>query len=256
MVRMLRELPSDIHPQVTLTHVAQRYNLKGLWFLDTWPLGVPIANIIDPELATQVTQSNGLPKCDLVKDFSKHLIGERSIISADGPEWRRLRTMFNPGFTMAHLMTVVPGMIDDINTFIGLLTSRAESQNVFCLEELTTRLTIDVIGRVVMDTELHSQTSENELVNAIRSQLLWTPRSGVSISPEIVLNPIRKVVSLWYERKIDQYLKNYLEQRYASDTVESSAYRKRFIDVALDMYTRENKDAGADQMFQKTVIDK
>ena len=68
----------------------------------------------------------------------------------DGMEHKRWRAIFNPGFSSAHLMTLVGGIVDDSMLFTEILGMHAKKQDIFSLEELTTKATVDIIGRVVL----------------------------------------------------------------------------------------------------------
>lgn len=68
----------------------------------------------------------------------------------DGAEHKRWRTLFNPGFSSAHLMMLVDGIVDDSIVFMEILGKHAEKQDIFSLEEAATRVTVDIIGRVVL----------------------------------------------------------------------------------------------------------
>ena len=68
----------------------------------------------------------------------------------DGTEHKRWRAIFNPGFSSAHLMTLVGGIVDDSMVFTKILGRHAKKQEIFSLEEATTRATVDIIGRVVL----------------------------------------------------------------------------------------------------------
>ena len=47
-------------------------------------------------------------------------------------------------------MTFVSGIVNDAIVFTDILSKHAEAQDWFPLEEATTRLTVDIIGRVVL----------------------------------------------------------------------------------------------------------
>ena len=71
-------------------------------------------------------------------------------MSMDGPEHKRWRAIFNPGFSSAHIMTLVDGIVDDSLIFMEILGRHAKEQGIFSLEEAATRATVDIIGRVVL----------------------------------------------------------------------------------------------------------
>ena len=131
-------------------HLRTKYKLSPVFYIDTWPFSDPICAIVDPEVAYQVTVQTSLPKHKIVPESIWPLTGEKNLVSMDGPEHKRWRAIFNPGFSSAHLMTLVDGTIDDSMMLMNILARHAEDQDIFSLEETTTRATIDIIGRVVL----------------------------------------------------------------------------------------------------------
>ncbi|KAK9237839.1 cytochrome P450 [Lipomyces kononenkoae] len=128
------------------------------------------------------------------------------------------------------------------------------------MEDASMRLTIDIIGRVVLDTDLHSQISGNELVSAFRHLMAWTPKIG-RWNPFLNANPLRPVMTWWYTRKMDHYLRNVIDRRFASQRYTAPDNKsKHIVDLALDEYCSQNSRsaqtlAGPDKRFKKAVID-
>ena len=127
-----------------------QYNLPLVFYLDTWPFSDPICVIVDPDLAYQVTVQNSLPKHKVISESIWPLTGPKTLVAMDGPEHKRWRAIFNPGFSSAHLMTLVDGIVDDSMLFMDILGKHAKEQDIFSLEEAATRVTVDIIGRVVL----------------------------------------------------------------------------------------------------------
>ena len=72
------------------------------------------------------------------------------MVLMEGMEWKLWRSIFNPGFASGHIMKIVPSLVDDCLLFIDILAKHAEYKDICILEEAVTRLTIDIIGRVVL----------------------------------------------------------------------------------------------------------
>jgi hypothetical protein len=83
--------------------------------------------------------------------------------------------VFNPGFAGSHLMSLVPGIVEDSLVFCEILSQCAASSKLVRLEELATRLTVDIIGRVTLDLQLNTQKENNEMVKAFRDQVYRLP---------------------------------------------------------------------------------
>ncbi|OBR16466.1 Cytochrome P450 4V3 [Colletotrichum higginsianum IMI 349063] len=103
------------------------------------------------------------PRSHLVRSTLTPLTENLDMISFDGEEWKTGRARFNPSFSSKNSWSLVPGVIEDVEVFAGLLRQRAGTDGswgeVFPLEDLTTNLTIDIIGRAVLDVELNEQTA-------------------------------------------------------------------------------------------------
>ena len=67
---------------------------------------------------------------------------------------------------------MTPGMVEDIQTHKDIIRKRAVAGNIFPWEMPTLTMSMDIIGRVVLDHELNSQKSYNPLTSALVDQLL------------------------------------------------------------------------------------
>jgi cytochrome P450 len=78
------------------------------------------------------------------------ITGGGDMLTSDGPQWKIWRSAFNPGFSVAHLMTMMPTIVDNVATFAQILHKHAVNNELFRMEHHATRLTIDIIGKVVL----------------------------------------------------------------------------------------------------------
>jgi cytochrome P450 len=214
-------------------------------------------------LAAQITQINNLPKSPSMAAFAKHITGAQSMFLTEGALWKKSRSIFNPGFALPHLMTLVPTIVDDALIYRRLIGERADSGEVKPIEEALAYLTIDIMGHVVLAFDLKSQTEKNEFVEAFRNQISWTA-SAVSTNPFINLNPLRPFMHRYYARIMDSYLEKVLDDRFASSDRDSiKSRRKPAIDLALDEHTRQQEEddhvqgsaQGIDKAFKTNAID-
>ena len=147
---LLTELPPNIHPHTFVHYLQKKYNLPDVFYLDTWPVGQQICAIVDPETAQQPTVQRSLPKHETLDGAIHPITGYNSIVTLEGQEHKRWRSIFNPGFSTAHLISLVPGIVEDCELFASILAKNIETKDIFQLEEVATKVTIDVIGRVVL----------------------------------------------------------------------------------------------------------
>lgn len=243
-----------------MTTIHREYNFKEFFAIDTWPVpgSKKMLVITDPTLAAQVTQTSSLAKTLALQKYLSHLIGGHSLITLEGAKWKAARQLYNPGFALSHLLTLVDGMVDDVLVFCDLLSNHAREGKLFSLEEAATRLTFDVIGRVTLDLRLNSQETDNDLISAFRASLSWTPESGLK---EFLsdINPFRPFAVRYYTRKMNTYIGKVLDERLAAGKDSSIPNgRKSVIDRALEEFYAQN-EAEATQAdiaaFKRSAID-
>lgn len=253
MASLIPTQPRRIAPQSLFTFVREKYNLGKVFYMDTWPFGPPIMVVSDPAISDQFTVKQSLPKHPLTEDFTEPLGGRMNLVTYYGQQWKTWRSAFNPGFSFAHLMTMVPGIVDDVSVFCEILEQKARTNELFRLEKHATRLTIDIILKVVLDLRVDSQRGENELVSAFESQVRWLPR-GAMFNPLELINIFRPIVLRWNKRRMDTYLTKELEKRFA--TRGSRGKTKHVIDLALETYWKENKSAKEQTGMTNPLLDR
>ena len=180
----------------------------------------------------------------------------------EGALWKKSGSVFNSGFSLPHLMTLVPNIVDDTLIYRKTIGEHADSGEVRPIEKGLAYLTIDIMCHVVLAFDFESQTEKNGFVEAFRSQISWTA-SAVSINPIINLSPLRPFMHRYYTRKMNAYLGKVLDDRFADSNQKSgNSRRKPAIDLALDEYTQQQKEEnvakraqGIDKAFKTNASD-
>ena len=151
VAEIMAKCPSDVHGHV-LPHQIKKVlpDLGPVFYIDTWPFGPPIVAVTDPDSAFQITQLHSLPKFHTLANYMRPMTGGNDLITLEGAEWRKWRNIFNPGFSSSHLMTLVPDIMKDISIFCKILRESAEKSEIVSMDTLTTRLSLDVIGRAAL----------------------------------------------------------------------------------------------------------
>jgi cytochrome P450 len=101
---------------------------------------------MNPVMMYQLTQANQIPKDPGLRTFLAPLTGKEDLVTMEGQNWKRWRSIFNPGFSGNRINTLVPGMVEKVQVFRNMLAEKAASGELFLLEKLTLNLTIDIIG--------------------------------------------------------------------------------------------------------------
>ncbi|KAL4768040.1 cytochrome P450 monooxygenase [Aspergillus nidulans var. acristatus] len=131
-----------------------------LVLIDYRPICRPVLFIASHEIAEQISRPTKLfrssvPKLDL--SYLKPIIGRTSMLSAEGDEWRALRKTFSPWFSLQHLMTLLPAIVDKTMVFINHLDRLSDSRDEVSLVSLTMNLMFDIIGAAILDVDLNAQ---------------------------------------------------------------------------------------------------
>ncbi|KAF2726486.1 cytochrome P450 [Polyplosphaeria fusca] len=221
--------------------VRQRYpDLNAAFYLDVWPFSRPVLAILDPDMMHQLTQQGKeVAKDPGLRTFLQPLTGKEDLVTMEGATWKRWRSIFNPGFSANHITSLIPDMVDKVLVFRDILAGKAQSGELFHLEQLTLKLTIDIIGGAVMDHEFHSQTRHNRMTAALRRQLQWCTM-GIEMNPlDNLKNFIRPIVHAYNTSIMNKYLTHELEQRYSSVLDQQHNPGKSVIDLALKAYVDE-----------------
>ncbi|KAF8848019.1 cytochrome P450 [Acephala macrosclerotiorum] len=246
MGEAMKNYPADMHPQPLFTELANEYKFDGLYYMDLYPFSEPFIFILDPELALQVqSQPNLFPRHQFSVNFLGGIVGKKSIFSTMGKEWQQQRSWFAPAFAMSHLLTLVPGMIEEVLVFKEKLTKSAVKGETFSMNDEAMKLAIDLIGRNVGDIKLRSQIGYSPIQDSFSSAIEWT--AGVT-EPwwKKVLSP---VMMRWYTGKLDRELRKVIEERYRERAGEDRV-DKSILDLALRGYNKEKGKLGGEKMVR------
>ncbi|KAF2003819.1 cytochrome P450 [Amniculicola lignicola CBS 123094] len=229
--------------------------------MDTYPVNQPMLVIMDPDTAREVANSN-LKKHWNLKKFVEPLAGTENLLLLEGAVWKKWRNVFNPSFSPTQLMSQVPTIVDYVTQFVAILDERASKNELFRMEEEATKVTIDVIGKVVCDHEFKTLTTDNEFVQLLRSSLTWMPDSQ-SFDPFHRHHPLRPLFWKYYKYRMDNYIGKVLDERFTFQNAskENRKRQKTGIDLALEEYFKESgqtvdaRTATMDSEFRRYAID-
>ena len=224
-----------MHPLAYFTSIAQTYNMRGLFYLDTYPIAEPIVVIIDPDVAKQIqTSPKTFTRHPEALRFLKDVLGAKGIFFALGETWSRTRGWFKPAFSMSHLLTLVPeGMLEETLVFKEILTELSASKQKFRMFDLLQRLTFDLIGRTVADVRTRSQTEYSAVQvwhsNAIRA----VPDKGDSIWKRLA----KTIIFYWSIRNLNKHLLKIIRDKYKNG--RENDRDMSILDLVLRRYSRD-----------------
>ncbi|KAK4954470.1 hypothetical protein LTR10_007901 [Elasticomyces elasticus] len=250
---LVRELRACANSAAFASFVKEEYGLGDYFYVDVWPAGDPILMIFDTDIMHEITVKNSLPKHPEVEKFLLNFGGPGNLVSSEGAEWKKWRSAFNPGFSATHLMSLVPILVDECSIFVDTLTKHAKNNDLFRMERDATQLTVDIIGRVVLDHKLNSQRAPNKLVDAFMMQVRWQ-EIGIQFNPiELIDWPVRYVIHKYLNWTMDRYIGTQIDERFA--TRDRRGKSKAIIDLALEAYMKEVKGTSSGDTSKAAAID-
>ena len=242
--------PRRAAPQTFALPLKEKFGLGDYAYIDVWPFGDPLLMIFNTDMMNDMTVKQSLPKHPEVDKFMVHLGGKGNLVSAEGAEWKKWRSAFNPGFSASHLMTLVPLIVDQCIIFSDVMKKHAENDDLFRMEQATTKLTVDIIGKVVLDLSFNAQKGPNELVDTLINQVKWQP-IGAQFNPSELIDIRRPFIMKYNTWKMNRYIGKALDERFA--TRASRGKTKHVIDLALEAYLKEVKGTSGDVEDAKTL---
>lgn len=175
-------LPPNTHPQAAMTAIAQKYNLKGIFYLDLWPVTDSMVVLTDPDLMHQVTSVKPLQMHPISEAFMSPIVGRNVIATSNGPVWKKTHNAMSPAFSWSHIRNLGAVVVDECMLFRDTLNKLAQTGEVFSMEETSAKLVFDVIARIVFNTPLYAQTKGSAYLTDLRdmiqladAQLSWNP---------------------------------------------------------------------------------
>jgi len=230
-------LPPNTHPQAYLTMIGQKYNLKGIFYMDLWPVSAPQVVITDIDLMDQVHVKRAYAQHQMADDFMAPLVGRNSIATANGKTWKTLHNAMAPAFASSHIKNLVTVISEEAVIFRDTLNELAKTGEVFSMEETSAKLIFDVVARIVFHFSLNAQTQGSQYLNDLREMVQL-------VDAQLSVNPVVRI-SCYFRRNAimrrlnDSILKQILE-RYRLLNDEKIVPRKKDPYSILDLMLREH----------------
>ena len=234
-------------------------DLGPVFYLDVWPFSNPVLVITSASFGRQLTDAQ-LHKDKSFCDFMDAFTEKMDLVCMEGQDWKKWKAVFSPGFQSSHIMDLVPNIIQDIELFRTKLRAQSETGKVFSLEDMSTKLTVDVIGRVALNVSLDTQRRPHELASALVSQINWNVDQN-QFNPLVLLNPFRPFVLRYNTYRMNRYLDDRLKLLGKSKETKLEKGRS-IIELALHSYQATNASkgdsstgigAGADSTFLRVA---
>ncbi|KAH8673503.1 cytochrome P450 [Xylariales sp. PMI_506] len=258
-----RLFPKGAHPHQWPFYIKEKYNLPETFYVDWRPFGPLWMFSSDPELASRyATTTQSLPKSPYETSFLNHFLGEANIVSLEGHSWKQVRSMFNPGFSATNVMTMADYIVDACLEFKNVWRELASKGDLIELDEYTTRLTIDIIGKATLDVDMKAQRQLHPIVKYFRERVTLMP-PGDAVLPWQGVDVFRPW-KLWRNGiKLNGAINEELNQKIVRRAKEledeergagCSAPKKSIIDLALKGYEKDMSMSAEDQKNPTRIL--
>ncbi|KAI2786149.1 hypothetical protein POX_g08531 [Penicillium oxalicum] len=216
MREIASSLPHDATPQLFAHLMREKYGLGDFFYLDLWPLAPPQLVIAHPSLATQIVHKMNLPKeSAIMQKWTGPILGEKSMVSANGHDWFLARKSFTPGFQPRKLLNHVPNIVDEAQAFANVLREHAQKSDIFRMEDLSARMIFNISTWVILGIKCNAQRDDDEFLELFRKQAALAPQDFWS-RYLYDINP-RRYYRKWSNgRALDRYVGRLVDQREAN----------------------------------------
>ncbi|KAI1409988.1 cytochrome P450 [Hypoxylon sp. FL1857] len=236
MGEIASEFPPNNHPQTYITTIANRYNLKGIWYLDLWPIADPQVILTEPELMDAVQVKRVYNQHRISQELMSSLIGEDVVATVNGPVWKKLHNAMAPAFLPSHIRTLTGLIADETLIFRERLKSLANSGVVFSMEHEVSKLLFDIIGRIVFNFPLHAQTKGSSYLDDLK-ETIELFNQQLSMNPFVKLRVALKKRSV--RKRVDASVAAKIQDRLAALRSESIVPSRKDPLSILDLMLRE-----------------
>ncbi|KAF2256296.1 cytochrome P450 [Trematosphaeria pertusa] len=252
------DLPVDCTTNTSFLKIAKQFP-NGLFYFDLWPFANPLLIVNTPSAANQLAQAP-LDKPEQIYHAFRHLTDGPNLFTMKEERWKVWRVLFNPGFSASYMLELVPAIVKEAAVFCDLLHNHAQRAAMFQLENLTIKLTIDIIGAVSVNSRWNYQLRDHPLASALRTQIEWTT-FGTEMNPFNRYHILRPLI-LWYNNRRlgnlinSEIMKRYKELRNSSTGKGDSAVKpsKSIITLTLKEYLKE-KDISVAETPSKEFLE-
>jgi cytochrome P450 len=256
MGAMAALFPPNNHPQAYFTEISRKYNLPGIFYLDLWPFAPSQVVLSDPALLEQVTVTKPLPQHQLGDDFLAPITGRNNIATANGPMWKEMHKAMVPAFSWSHIRSLTSLIIEECELFREALDRKAATGHVFSMEELGSKLTFDVIARIVLNMRLHAQTTGSVYLDDLKEMIRL---ADGATDMAVQFNPFLRLKAWWQRQRVlgrlNPSIKAKIQERFDLLKSEGVVPRKKDPDSILDLMLREKVATGLEKGTKLSTSD-
>ncbi|KAG8666832.1 hypothetical protein FPOAC1_011653 [Fusarium poae] len=209
-----RLMPPNSMPQLHYTEIAHRYNLHGIFYLDLWPIGPGLVIITDPKLIEQAAVPRPLVPHPMTNTFMASMVGENSIPTKGGTEWRKLHNLMSPAFSNAYARGLVGVMVDASRILRSKLDEFSATGQVFSMEDMMIKLVFRIVSRQILNAGSYAQEQgRQDLANMRELVDLAQEESDPRIAYNLLVQIPRRLRRYFVRRKLETSILGFVYKR-------------------------------------------
>ncbi|KAI0180747.1 cytochrome P450 [Hypoxylon sp. FL1284] len=245
MGEIASQYPPNCHPQIYITTIARKYGLKGIFYLDLWPVAEPQVVLIEPELMDAVQVQRVYNQHRIADEMLQTMIGRDVVAAANGPVWKKLHNAMAPALLPSHIRNLTGVMADQTMIFRDTLRRFAATGQVFSFEAEVSKLVFDIVGPLIFNFPLHAQTPGGSEYHRDLKQIISLVNQQLSMNPLAKLDVTLKRNAV--KKRVDASVTAKIRERLAALRSENIVPSRREPLSILDLMLRETvlKDKGA-----------
>ncbi|KAI1212618.1 putative cytochrome P450 [Annulohypoxylon truncatum] len=241
-------IPPDAAVAFAMRDLCQEYTDTEVFLMDFWPVYPPLFTIFGPGAISQVCNKYNLPKTKVAFRFMEPISGGPNLVTMNGEEWKYWRSLFNYGFSTGAMLNNVPHIVDSILVFREKLVERI-GKGMFSLDELATKVTMEIILKVTLDDDSNYQRSPHVLATALGRVTAWHS----FWDPRVLMHPFRPfvqkyngyVMNTYIHKELEKRFQEIKESRYSDDYKGKPKSIKSVTTLAFEAYIAERQDTDA-----------
>ena len=145
------QLPSDAHITNLMSKISEQFpDSDSIYYMDLWPFIPPLLILSSPNTAAQAIKQHSLRKPPVLAEIFRPITGGNTLVFMNDEEWKKSRSIFNPGFSPNYLATQIPAIVEEVISFKETLREACQQGKIFQLDPVTLNLTLDVIVRTTL----------------------------------------------------------------------------------------------------------
>jgi cytochrome P450 len=203
----MQQFPANTALSIYYTAIAQKYNLKGIFYMDLWPFGPPQMILVSPDAADLVTKVQDYPLHEMGISYLAGLVGENAMGATNGDKWKGTHRLLAPAFRTSSVKAMAGVVADQtVELFTPFLERCADEDGVFSMETAAAKLLLSISTVTILGGDI-AEDAKVQLFEDIGDIVAYATMITLTTST----NPVTKWRTWWKKTKAVKRLDMFFE---------------------------------------------